>query len=226
MTPDQPSAASSASTIKQNEEPPPPPTEPMPHSWTKPLGPPSKTKWIEQRIWDAWEERYETNRVEVLKIKNELMKIKDANINKESTTSTTSSGDPEFRHRVPAPNEVRRNEDWESRRDMPTRNGADGRTYPPLPPAFQKQVDDYHLKGTCRVHNPDIPQAGRDVAAHGGTAGRGGDGQHGTPMGRFAKEDNHPSYPPDDRGKPSWACLWKHEKRKPFANRWKSKTSG
>ena len=42
---------------------------------------------------------------------------------------------------------------------------------------------------TCRIQNPDIPRAGRYGAAHGGTAGPGGDGQHRTPTtGLFAKE--------------------------------------
>ena len=34
---------------------------------------------------------------------------------------------------------------------------------------------------TCRIQNPDIARAGRYGAAHGGTAGPGGDGQHNTP---------------------------------------------
>ena len=41
---------------------------------------------------------------------------------------------------------------------------------------------------TCRIQNPDTPQAGRYGAAHGGTAGPGGDGQHRTPTtGLFAQ---------------------------------------
>ena len=40
----------------------------------------------------------------------------------------------------------------------------------------------------CRIQNSDIPRAGRDGAAHGGTAGRGGDGQGATPTGRLAQE--------------------------------------
>ena len=43
-----------------------------------------------------------------------------------------------------------------------------------------------------RIQNPDIPRAGRDVAAHGGTAWRGGDGQDGTPTGLFAQETTVP----------------------------------
>ena len=35
------------------------------------------------------------------------------------------------------------------------------------------------LQFTCRIQNSDIPRAGRDGAAHGGTEGRGGDGQDG-----------------------------------------------
>ena len=45
---------------------------------------------------------------------------------------------------------------------------------------------------TCRIQNPDIARAGRDGAAHSGTAGRVGDGQNwtptGLPTGRFAQE--------------------------------------
>ena len=41
---------------------------------------------------------------------------------------------------------------------------------------------------TCRAQNPGILRAGRDEVAHGGTAGRGGDGQDRTPTGRFAQE--------------------------------------
>ena len=48
------------------------------------------------------------------------------------------------------------------------------------------------IRTTCRVQNPDIPRAGRDRAAHGETAGRGGVGQDGTPTGRFAQETNAP----------------------------------
>ena len=44
----------------------------------------------------------------------------------------------------------------------------------------------------CRIRNPDIPQASRYGAAHGGTAGPGRDGQHRTPTGRFAQEKNAP----------------------------------
>ena len=44
----------------------------------------------------------------------------------------------------------------------------------------------------CRVQNPDIPRAGKDGAAHGGTAGQGGDGQDGTSTGRSAQEITAP----------------------------------
>ena len=41
---------------------------------------------------------------------------------------------------------------------------------------------------TCRIQNPNIPRASRYGAAHGGTAGPGGDGQHRMPtMGLFAE---------------------------------------
>ena len=45
---------------------------------------------------------------------------------------------------------------------------------------------------TCRVQNPDKPRAGRYGAAHGRTAGLGGDGQHRTPTGLFAQEKTAP----------------------------------
>ena len=59
--------------------------------------------------------------------------------------------------------------------------------------------------------------------------GRGGDGQDGTPTERFAQETtvpDRPYYPPDDRGQRPWACLWKHEQREPYVNRWGNKASG
>ena len=50
---------------------------------------------------------------------------------------------------------------------------------------------------------PELLRAVRDGAVHGGTAGRGGDGQDGTPTGRFAQEITVPltlqtieEYPP------------------------------
>ena len=42
---------------------------------------------------------------------------------------------------------------------------------------------------TCRIENPDIPQAGRHGATHGRTTGPGRDGQHRTPTGRFTQEN-------------------------------------
>ena len=50
----------------------------------------------------------------------------------------------------------------------------------------------HFVKSTCRVQNPDIPRAGRDGAAHGGTAGRGGAEQDGTPTDLFAQETTVP----------------------------------
>ena len=43
------------------------------------------------------------------------------------------------------------------------------------------------LVSTCRVQNPNMPRASRYGAAHGGTAGLGGDGQHRTPTGLIAQ---------------------------------------
>ena len=44
----------------------------------------------------------------------------------------------------------------------------------------------------CLVQNLDIPRERRDGAAHGGTAGRGGTVQDGTPTNRFAQETTVP----------------------------------
>ena len=74
-----------------NEEIPPPPTDPMPLQGRMPPGPPSTTTWVEQRVWDAWEEEWTTT----------WMKVESKNHVKIETTC------------------------------------------PPLPPALQKQVDDY-----------------------------------------------------------------------------------
>ena len=41
---------------------------------------------------------------------------------------------------------------------------------------------------TGRIQNPNIPREGRYGAAHGGTKGPGGNGQHKTPTGQFAQE--------------------------------------
>ena len=48
---------------------------------------------------------------------------------------------------------------------------------------------------TCRIQNRDLPRAGRHGAAHGGTAGPGGDGPHRTPTGLFAQEKTAPFTP-------------------------------
>ena len=45
------------------------------------------------------------------------------------------------------------------------------------------------------MQNPDIPQAGRDGAAHGGAAGLGRAGLDVTPAGRFAQETTDPLAP-------------------------------
>ena len=44
---------------------PPPPTAPYPESGRNPPGPPPRDEWIQQRVWDAWEERYEIKWVKV-----------------------------------------------------------------------------------------------------------------------------------------------------------------
>ena len=48
---------------------------------------------------------------------------------------------------------------------------------------------------TCRIQNPDIPQAARGgpgQGSTGGAAGQGGAGQDGTPTGRFDQETTVP----------------------------------
>ena len=51
-----------------------------------------------------------------------------------------------------------------------------------------RQHGQTNLHKAGRFQNPDIPQAGRDGKAHGGTGRRSRDGQDGTPTGRFAQE--------------------------------------
>ena len=77
-------------TETDDDRPPPPPTAPYPKSGLYPPGPPPRDEWIQQRVWDAWEDRYEIK----------WAKVHFVSINKE----------PEI---------------------------------PPLPPALQKQVDEY-----------------------------------------------------------------------------------
>ena len=61
-----------------------------------------------------------------------------------------------------------------------------------------------HIKSqqytNCRIKNPDMPRAGRDGAAHGGTAGRGWAGRDAD--GSVRQGDDRPSHPPDFRRKP------------------------
>ena len=78
MTADQPSIASSEANIEMNEKILPPPMDPAPLSGRGPPGPPPKSKWIEQRVWDAWEEQYETKCVKV-----KVVSYWDANVKKE-----------------------------------------------------------------------------------------------------------------------------------------------
>ena len=59
--------------------------------------------------------------------------------------------------------------------------------------------------------------SGRGGARRDGGAGRGRAGRDADGSVRLGY--NRPSYPPDDRRKPSWACLWKHEQRKSYVNR-------
>ena len=67
-------------------------------------------------------------------------------------------------------------------------NGSETTTF--IPPARRTKGPKKNKKTifTCRIQDPDIPRARRDGAAHGGAAGRRGDGQDGTPTGRFSQE--------------------------------------
>ena len=58
----------------------PPPMDPTPLSGREPPGPPPKSKWMEQRVWDAWEEQYETKWV-----KAKVVNYRDTNSKKEPT---------------------------------------------------------------------------------------------------------------------------------------------
>ena len=108
------------------------------------------------------------------------------------------------------------------------------RRAPPRPdrpvvcPGFGFDRSDYTfiLLKTYRIQNLDIPRAGRDAAAHGGTAGRGGDMQDDTPTGPYAHKTTDTLTRHTIEQKLSWACLWKHEQRKPYVNRLRNKTSG
>ena len=51
-------------TETDDDRPPPPPTTPYPKSGRNPPGPPPRDEWI-QRVWDAWEEKYEIKWVKV-----------------------------------------------------------------------------------------------------------------------------------------------------------------
>ena len=64
------------------------------------------------------------------------------------------------------------------------------------PPRCRQQPSWTFLRRpTCRAQNPDIPQAGRGGAAHGGVLGWGEARQDGTPTGRFAQEITDPLAP-------------------------------
>ena len=52
-------------TEMDDDRPSPPPTAPYPKSGRYPPGPPPRDEWIEQRVWDAWEQRYEIKWVKV-----------------------------------------------------------------------------------------------------------------------------------------------------------------
>ena len=64
MTPDEREITTSE-TETDEENPPPPPTAPLPKSGRDPPAPPPRDEWIEQRVWDAWEQRYEIKWVKV-----------------------------------------------------------------------------------------------------------------------------------------------------------------
>ena len=64
----------------------------------------------------------------------------------------------------------------------------------------------------------------RGGACRDGGAGRGRAAQDAD--GIVRQGENSPFYPPDDGRMTSWVCLWKHEQRKPYINRWGNKTRG
>ena len=78
------------------------------------------------------------------------------------------------------------------------------------------------LKNTCPETNVLLNskpghttgESGRGGARWDGGAGRGRAGRDDD--GSVCPGNNRPSYSPDDRIQPSWACLWKHEQRKPY----------
>ena len=61
---------------------------------------------------------------------------------------------------------------------------------PPRPPVVCPGFgfDRNRIAIVGRIQNPDISRTGWDGAAHGGAAGRGGNGQDGTPTGWFAQK--------------------------------------
>ena len=72
MTPDEREITTSEAETN-DDHPPPPPTAPYPKSECNPLGPPPRDEWIEQRVWDAWEQRYDIK----------WMKVRFVSINRE-----------------------------------------------------------------------------------------------------------------------------------------------
>ena len=74
-----------------------------------------------------------------------------------------------------------------------------------------------HSKKIFRISNPDIPQAGRGGAAHGGAARQNGAGQDMRPKGRSAQETSDPCFL-------QGVFPGRHEHSKSYANRWKNKT--
>ena len=72
----------------------------------------------------------------------------------------------------------------------------------------------------CRVQTPDIPQAGRY-----GRRGRAGTGSTGRRRDCLRRR-KQPLLPSRRWKITFWVCLWKHEQRKPYVNRWRNKTRG
>ena len=73
--------------------------------------------------------------------------------------------------------------------------------------------------------NSDISRSGQGGAAHGSAASWGGEGQHGTPTGRFAQKTTV-SLAPRDIGNenPALRTLRKNEQTKSYVNRCKNTT--
>ena len=75
------------------------------------------------------------------------------------------------------------------------------------------------------IRNLSNPKPGHTTGGliRGGARREGGSGRRRAAQdadGTIHPGDNRPSYPSDDARITFWACLWKHEQRKSYLNRW------